>query len=89
MSTSYGVHGIKPAGDKWHNMKAVYEACIFANVEVPKTVWDFFGNEEPDDLGVKVKLEPIIEHGDGECNYIIDLTKIDKNIQLIVFSASW
>jgi hypothetical protein len=74
-------------------MKAVYDACMAANTELPKEVDDFFGFDPPDDAGVKVEIK---EHAcckeyedEGSTGYEIDVTKLPKDVTILRFRYSW
>jgi hypothetical protein len=60
MSISMHVVGFRPPDEKFNKMKAIWDACKSANVEVPKEVGEFFNweNENVDANGVRVDLDP-------------------------------
>lgn len=95
MSMSTHIYGIKPPDEKWKKMKAIWNACLNAGIDVPDEVDDFFGEEEPNELGVVVSKEqlgdavlPIIP-GYAEKGFIIDISKLPKDIQYIKIENSW
>lgn len=51
--------GFKAPDDKWHKMKAVYDACDAANVDIPDEVTEYFDCQIPDPAGVTVDLDNI------------------------------
>ena len=55
MSMSTYVIGFQSPDEKWQRMKAVWDACEKADIEVPQEVRDFFDGE-PDEKGVTVSL---------------------------------
>lgn len=57
MGMSTHVVGFIPPDEKWQKMKAVWDACRAAGVEVPEDVCDFFEGGEPDPAGVEVMLK--------------------------------
>ena len=57
MSMSTHIVGFRPPDEKWHQMKAIYDACTKAEVKIPDEVDEFFNFEPPDHQGVKVDLE--------------------------------
>jgi hypothetical protein len=82
--------GIKPPDDKWLAMKAVYDACILAKITVPHEVISFFGGDEPDAMGVRVrqsileKCGAVIEYSaDMRDGFEIDITKLPKDVKII------
>lgn len=87
------VKGIKPPDDKWKRMKAVYDSCDLAGIDVPEEVSEYFGWEEPDNKGVVVDLD---KHdcckkykADMQDGFEIDLTKLPKDITIIRFVNSY
>jgi len=56
MRETSGVYGIRPPDEKWRQMKAVYDACIVASVEIPEEVIEFFDGEAPIAEGVLLDL---------------------------------
>ena len=85
--------GVKPPDGKWKLMKAVWDACHEAGVEVPIDVNLFFGGEEPDEMGVVLELK---EHvccqaygGEMEDGFQIDVSKLPKDVKWIRFYNSF
>jgi hypothetical protein len=91
MGMSTSITGIKPADEKWTQMKAIWDACELANIDVPNEVGNFFDWEEPSELGVKVALKE--NHGvvelPGESGYQVDLKMLPKDIRYLKFENSW
>lgn len=56
LSTGTRVYGIVPADDRWRQMKAVWDACVAADMAVPDEVLQFFNYEDPDEAGVIINL---------------------------------
>lgn len=89
MSMSTHVCGIRPPDEKWKKMKAAFDSCQNAGIEVPDEVWDFFGGERPDEAGVIVALptdcatEWRAEMQDG---YEVDISKLPKDVTVIRFA---
>ena len=80
---------------KYEKMKAVWDACISAKVDVPDEVSDFFGESEPDeqaprarvvDLPKKAVMKFCAEAQDG---FEVDLSKLPKTIKKIRFVNSY
>lgn len=59
--------GFKPPDARWETMKAVWDACKAADIEVPDEVSTFFGGKEPDLAGVQVSQTDLLD-----CGAIID-----------------
>ena len=93
MSMSSHVIGFKPPDEKWQKMKAIWDACLAAEVDVPEEVEDFFDGEPPDSAGVEVKLEdtPCCKDwgADGCSGFEIDITKLPKDVTVIRAFNSW
>ena len=88
------VIGIKPADEEWKKMKAIWDACEDAKVEIPSKVLDFFNGEEPNDHGVVIDLEFLPEEsvqeylGDAENGYDIFIDKLPEDIKIVrVFNS--
>jgi len=57
MGMSTFVLGFKPPDNKWKEMKAVWDSCEKADIEIPDEVEEFFDGEKPDAAGVEIDLE--------------------------------
>lgn len=57
MGVSTYVVAIRPPDERWLKMKAVYDACIKANIPLPKEVENFFDGSPPDSVGVPIYLD--------------------------------
>lgn len=90
MSMSTSIVGFVPPDNKFKKMKAAYDACHKAGVEIPEEVSEFFQDEIPDDAGVSIDLE------DHECvkeysedmvhGFEVDISKVPKDVKIIRFS---
>jgi len=93
MSMSTRVIGIKPPDEKWRHMKAAYEACIKAQIPVPKEIDVYFDYEEPDPVGVVVDLhshDSVRSYRDDASEGLeVDLKKLPKDITILRFVNSW
>lgn len=92
MGMSTYVVGFKPADAKWKKMKAVWDACDEAKIEVPDSVEKYFDGVYPGDApGMTVAINTAIrEWGDDGCSgYEVDLTKLPKDVTVIRFFNSW
>lgn len=97
MGMSTHVVAFKPPGEKWQQMKAVWDACRAAGVEVPDEVERYFEYDGPDPVGVEVKRADLINSGalydwnDGPhaSGYEVDVTKLPKDVTVIRFYNSW
>jgi hypothetical protein len=57
MGLSTYVVAIRPPDERWEKMKAVYDACIKANIPLPEEVENFFDGSAPDPVGVPIHLD--------------------------------
>ena len=99
MGMSTHIIGFRPADEKWKKMKAIYDSCRAAGVDVPKAVYEFFDYSWPDEAGVKVDLDPgpenasvIAYRNDSEDGFEIDLERIradHPNVTKIRVWNSW
>jgi len=102
MGMSTYVVGFKPPDEKWRKMKAVWDACAAAKVELPEDVSAFFGEEAPDPAGVRVELSDIFVKGkrtthaccrewrdDAGEGYEIDVKKLPPDVTVIRFYNQW
>lgn len=90
---SLSVIGIKPPDEKWKKMKAVYDACVVAESQLPTDVENFFGGEEPDKKGVIVEIEKtkaVSKYSDEMIDgFEVDLTKLPPDVKIIRFTANY
>ena len=80
MSTGLEIIGIKQPDDKWKKMKAVYDACKAADLEIPVEVSEYFNGEDPEEEGVAILLGRA--HGIGE-------TFVREHYRLQVDTDGW
>lgn len=86
MSMSTHVVGFRPADAKWNEMKAIYEACDKANVDVPVEVMRFFEDEAPGDKpGQEVDITSAAKSwsDDYRQGFEIDITKLPTDVKII------
>lgn len=92
MSMSTHVVGFRPADEKWEKMKAVWDACKTAGVEVPQGVERFFGGEGPGDKpGMEVDLSGAVIEWSAEMKngYEVNLAKLPPDVTIIRFYNSY
>jgi hypothetical protein len=91
MTPSLRIEGIIPPDTRFLRMKAVWDACMTAGVEVPKTVAAFFDGETPHSDGVKKDLRECISEcvcrlsmsGERIDGYDIEISKLPPDIEYI------
>ena len=83
------IMGIKPPDEKWKKMKAIWDSCTAAGIDVPEEVSEFFGDEEPDDAGVEVGLgeEEGVTDYEADCRegFEVDLSKLPADVKIVRF----
>lgn len=91
MSMSTHVVGFRPPDEKWRKMKAVYDSCQSAGIDIPDEVDEYFNGETPDEAGVEVEIDSILEEwgDDSRQGYQIDIAKLPKNVKILRFYNSW
>ena len=89
MGMSTWVKGIKPPDEKWEKMKAIWDACEKADIEIPEEVEEFFDGEPPDDKGVVVEIPKHEYTDDSRQGFEIYLNELPKDIQIIRFVNAW
>jgi hypothetical protein len=93
MGMSTYLIGYKPADEKWYQMKAVWDACESAGIEVPDDVIDFFDDVYPGDApGMEVKLKsPAVEEWcDNYREGIqVDLSLLPPDVKYLRFINSY
>lgn len=87
MSMSTFIIGIKPPDEKWEKMKAIWDTCKLAGVEIPEEVDVFFDGESPDDKGVIVDIEEMgccTEYKtNDQIGHEININELPKDITII------
>lgn len=93
MSATYSVYGVKQTDDRFHKMKAIYDTCQEAGVEIPSEVYEYFNHEEPNDTGIVIRLseEPYVTqfHKPGTSGFDVKLSDIPKGLTHIRFKMSY
>ena len=97
MSMSMYIVGIRKADATWLKMRAVYDACMEAKVEIPESVDHYFGGLPPDIRGVTVDLkiggtsavQPWTDDRLAADGFEIELSKLPKDLTHLRFYNSW
>ena len=92
MSMSTHIVGFRPADAKWKKMKAVWDACEAARTEIPKEVFNFFGESPPGDKpGAEVDIKTALREWSDETRsgYELDLEKLPTDVKVLRFYNSW
>ena len=89
---SLEIVGVRPPDDEWRKMKAIWDSCESADIEPPKEVRNYFGDDGPHEEGICVGVEKeVVSEGhefmttgvrDGATGdyYLVELAKLPKNI---------
>jgi len=91
MSMSTHVVAFRPPDERWHKMKAIYDACLLAHISIPDEVEDFFNGEEPDESGVEIDIDNILQEwgDDSRDGYQLELSRLPKEVTIIRFYNAW
>ncbi len=99
MSMSTSVQIFRPVDEKWHEMKAAWDACHQARVALPTEVEEFFEGAPPNEIeGVLVgragsygDLPPWAAHVglDMQDGFDVDVTKLPKDVKVVRFLNSY
>lgn len=85
------IFGVVPADDAFNKMKAVYDACINAGVQIPPEVEALFGYSEPSANGFEDYLsEPIVrvlENGSAGIELEVDLSLLPSKYKFLRFEV--
>ena len=86
------VRGIRSPDAEWQKMKAVWDSCKDAGVDVPDDVGKFFDHDPPHEEGICVGVKKEVGHCDDErmtigvrngaqgSYYLIELASLPTNI---------
>lgn len=87
MSMSTHVVGCKPPDERWEQMKAIWDACASAQVDIPDEVEDFFEGTPPDVAGVRINLKntpaAVEWTGDMAGGWEIYIDKLPKDVKIV------
>jgi hypothetical protein len=96
MSMTTHVRAFKPPGEKWQQMKAVWDACKAVGIDPPREVGRYFEDTDPDPTGVVIDENTLVDLGvlRGWSDQYregreIDVTKLPKDVTVIRFYNSW
>lgn len=83
--------GFMPPDEEWRKMKAVWDACEEAGVEVPMIVGDFFEWVDPDPRGLEVDLGDFLKryNGEGQCGRELYVEDIPAKVNMLRFYNNW
>ena len=89
MGMSTWVKGIRPPDDKWKKMKAIWDACDKADIDVPDEVDDFFEGEPPDEKGVVVDIKEHRYSENSRAGIEVYIDELPKDVKIIRFVNAW
>lgn len=80
---------VKPADERWQQMKAIYDACTAAGVEIPNEVSRFFNWDAPEPSGVITDGQAREWSDDSRSGLEVDVADIPPDVKTIRFVVSW
>ena len=89
------VHGIRTPDERWRNMKAIYDSCEAAGVQLPEEVENYFDGEAPDPSGKLTDLaDPIVTEwkdpeNDEQEGIEIDLAQLPEGVTRLRITISY
>ena len=91
MSMSTHIIAFRPPDEDWLKMKQVYDACLTAGIDIPDQVASFFGDDRPDDTGVRIDIDHLLEEWqeDSRQGFQLELSKLPADIKILRFYNSW
>ena len=92
MGMSTNVIGFKAPDDKWRKMKAIWDACEAADIDIPEEVYEYFDCREPDPAGVTVDIDYVSEWSDSDrvmSGIEISVKDLPPGLTSIRFYNSW
>lgn len=94
MGMSTSVVGYRPAEEKFKKMKAAWDACEAAGIDVPKEVREYFGDEDPRDapgqvIDITAAKRDWSDPDACAQGYEIDITKLPEGVRYIRVYNAW
>lgn len=98
MGMSTHVVAFKPPGEKWRQMKAVWDACAAAGVTPPDVVYRYFEDDEPDPAGVEIDQDALVSAGalrkwhderNANSGFELDVAKLPQDVTVVRFYNGW
>lgn len=93
MGMSTHVAGYRMVDNDWEAKKLAYNACINANIPIPPELYRYFNGENPNsDLnGIEIDITESVSNwnNDYSAGFVVDITKLPKDIRYIKFYNSW
>ena len=91
MSMSTHIIGFQPPDNEWKKKKDAYNACIDAEIPIPKELDLYFNGEAPDDYGGEISIDNAVtkwceEMRDG---FEVEIAKLSPNVKIIRFYNSY
>lgn len=86
----------RPADEMWRRMKAVWDACLTAGINLPAEVERYFNGEAPDPHGVELAEHQLREAGavrDWEADmcegFEVDVSKLPPEVTVVRFYINY
>ncbi len=88
---SVHIIAFRPPDQDWLKMKQVYDSCLAAGIDIPLAVEKFFGYDRPDESGVRINIDKLLEGWQDEDRqgFQLDLSKLPAGIKILRFYNSF
>jgi hypothetical protein len=83
------LYGIREPDEKWRQMKKIWDACNIANVSVPREVYEYFNDDDPDDAGVIIEIDYHESKVVTSMHYEVRVDQIPDGVTILRFVNSW
>ena len=82
------VIGVKPPGERWKKMKAIWENCFALGISPPNEVCDFFNGGVPNNVGVEVDITGSVKKYSTDRNEdIIEINLLDLHHEVEIIQV--
>lgn len=92
MGMTTHIVGYRPEDEKWHQMKAVWDACVKAGTDTPHEVVRFFDGMPPESkCGLEVDISNATREYQtrGVGGHEVDISKLPKDVSIIRFYKAY
>jgi hypothetical protein len=96
MGMSTSVVGFTQPNERWMAMKAVWDACMAAQVDIPAEVERFFDGIAPEDQGAEVPMRALLASGavrdwaaEMQHGFEVEVAMLPPDIRLLRFFNSY
>lgn len=96
MGMSTRVTAFRPADAEWKKMRAVWQTCHDAGINIPTEVEQFFDCRAPDERGVEIYMAALTACGavkewsnENSAGFELDVKKLPPDVTVVRFYNSW